>query len=321
MRTSHGRATVGVAVVGLAVLATTACSAGGQAATGGPAPAVTSGTHIPGTAGSVTAASPSTPVTAPSATLPVTAAPPSTPVTAPSDTIAATKPESSVAPPLLSRGDSGVRVRELQARLKHRAAGRVTPVDVDGVYGTGTAAAVRDFQLSRGLSRTGNVDATTWARLRSETRTPSRASLYPEAATTDSATTRTAAALGLDGRCLTGRVVCADKSRRRLWWVIDGTVHSTLTVRFGRPSLPTSNGVFQVLWKDIDHKSKQYDDAPMPFSMFFHGGQAVHYSPDFVADGYGGPGGSHGCINTRDRAATAALFAQVRVGDTVVVTP
>lgn len=56
----------------------------------------------------------------------------------------------------------------------------------------------------------------------------------------------------------------------------------------------------------------------MPYSMFFHAGEAVHPT-DVVADGYGPPGGSHGCINTRDRARTAQLFHEVRVGDIVVV--
>ena len=47
------------------------------------------------------------------------------------------------------------------------------------------------------------------------------------------------------------------------------------------------------------------------------GGQAVHYSADFAAVGYGGA--SHGCVNVRDRDAVARLFDQVRVGDAVIV--
>jgi lipoprotein-anchoring transpeptidase ErfK/SrfK len=55
----------------------------------------------------------------------------------------------------------------------------------------------------------------------------------------------------------------------------------------------------------------------MPFAMFFSGGQAVHYSPDFAANGYNGS--SHGCVNVRNRAAIASLFDQVRIGDKVIV--
>jgi lipoprotein-anchoring transpeptidase ErfK/SrfK len=55
----------------------------------------------------------------------------------------------------------------------------------------------------------------------------------------------------------------------------------------------------------------------MPFAMFFSGGQAVHYSPDFAAVGYSGA--SHGCVNTRDYDGIAALFDLVAIGDKVVV--
>ena len=53
------------------------------------------------------------------------------------------------------------------------------------------------------------------------------------------------------------------------------------------------------------------------FTMFFSGGQAVHYSSDFAARGYSGA--SHGCVNVRDYDALASLFDQVAVGDKVVV--
>ena len=65
-----------------------------------------------------------------------------------------------------------------------------------------------------------------------------------------------------------------------------------------------------------DHVSSLYDTS-MPFAMFFSGGQAVHYSPDFAAVGYAGA--SHGCVNIRDHAAIAAIYDQVSIGDRVVV--
>ena len=57
--------------------------------------------------------------------------------------------------------------------------------------------------------------------------------------------------------------------------------------------------------------------SSMPYSMFFSGGQAVHYSSDFAAVGYNGA--SHGCVNIRDYDGIRWLFSQVRVGDKVVV--
>nr|MBA3783696.1 L,D-transpeptidase [Nocardioides sp.] len=53
------------------------------------------------------------------------------------------------------------------------------------------------------------------------------------------------------------------------------------------------------------------------FAMFFSGGQAVHYSPDFAAHGYAGA--SHGCVNVRDYDGVARLFGQVQIGDRVIV--
>lgn len=86
--------------------------------------------------------------------------------------------------------------------------------------------------------------------------------------------------------------------------------------RFGGPATPTREGTFPVHTKSRDHVSSLYDTS-MPFAMFFSGGQAVHYSPDFAAVGYAGA--SHGCVNVRDRAGVEWLFDQVEVGDKVVV--
>ena len=98
--------------------------------------------------------------------------------------------------------------------------------------------------------------------------------------------------------------------------MIDGKVVSTMDVRFGSENTPTREGVFSVDCKEPRPLSTLYD-TPMPYAMFFSGGQAVHYSADFAARGYNGA--SHGCVNVRDEASDRALFAQVRVGDKVVV--
>jgi len=90
----------------------------------------------------------------------------------------------------------------------------------------------------------------------------------------------------------------------------------TVEVRFGSDELPTREGAFAVFRKSRDHVSSLYDTS-MPFAMFFSGGQAVHYSPDFAANGYNGA--SHGCVNVRDRAAVEWLFDHVVIGDEVFV--
>ena len=120
----------------------------------------------------------------------------------------------------------------------------------------------------------------------------------------------------VDDRCMTGRVLCIDKTTRKLKWMKDGVVISTYDVRFGSEYTPTREGLFSVFMKSRDHVSTIYN-TPMPFALFFSGGQAVHYSADFARNGYNGA--SHGCVNVRDKGAVAALFDAARVGDKVVV--
>jgi hypothetical protein len=204
---------------------------------------------------------------------------------------------------------SGAAVRALEARLVQLD--RMTQKWVDGSYGTETAKGVRAYQHDRGLPGSGSVDEDTWAALKADTRTPTRAELYPPR---PAAEPKQAAAL--DERCLTGRVLCIDKTTRELSWVVDGVVQRRLDVRFGSQFTPTREGVFSVYRMSANHVSNLYGSS-MPYAMFFSRGQAVHYSSDFATRGYAGA--SHGCVNVRNMSSLAALFAQVRVGDTVVV--
>jgi L,D-transpeptidase catalytic domain len=120
----------------------------------------------------------------------------------------------------------------------------------------------------------------------------------------------------LDPRCERGRVLCVDKTTRTLRWVVDGKTLMTFDARFGGPRTPTREGVFEVYDMLRRHESSLYG-TQMPFAMFFSGGQAVHYSPEFAVEGYNGA--SHGCVNLRDRRGVAELFDRVREGDKVVV--
>jgi peptidoglycan hydrolase-like protein with peptidoglycan-binding domain len=211
-------------------------------------------------------------------------------------------------PALLASGARGEDVRDLQARL---VATSWLSGDVSGTYDATTVAAVRGFQAKRRIPVTGEVDARTLERLHAMTATPSYEQKHGERP--GSTATTTAA---LDPRCTTGRALCVDKSTNSLRWVVDGRVLSTYDVRFGSDELPTREGAFSVYRKSRDHVSNLFGTS-MPFAMFFSGGQAVHYSPDFAAHGY--DGASHGCVNVRDYDGVAALFDQVRVGDKVIV--
>ncbi|WP_374193564.1 L,D-transpeptidase family protein [Streptomyces sp. BSE7-9] len=224
----------------------------------------------------------------------------------PSPSASSAKPSSSPTPArvLWSPGDDGRDVRELQARLRQIAWIFHGPT---GTYDDLTAEAVRGFQGKRGLPKTGVTDTVTWQRLLAMTREPGRWELYLMGGQP---------ADPPDPRCMTGRVMCISKSSRTLRWMIDGRTVSTMPVRFGSEYTPTREGVFRVYWKSRHHVSTLYD-SPMPYAMFFSGGQAVHYSSDFAARGYAGA--SHGCVNVRDEDAIARLYEQVRDGDKVVV--
>lgn len=250
------------------------------------------------------------PTAEPTTDAPVETAPTETPSVEPSATPEPTptpepEPELVPGPALMGPGDAGDEVRVLQARLRQID---WFNQDVTGTYGDVTRAAVEGFQAKREIPVTGEVDQRTMDRLLAMTTEPTAAELANQ--------------LGgnipgaLDARCETGRALCVDKTSQTLRWVVDGQVQLTVDVRFGSEELPTREGAFQVFSKSRDHVSTLYHTS-MPFAMFFSGGQAVHYSPDFAAHGY--DGASHGCVNVRDYDAVAGLFDQVQIGDRVIV--
>lgn len=240
---------------------------------------------------------------APSAPPPPSAPKPAAPQRPQAPAPSAARPEADdvvVAAP----GAAGPEVRELQARLRQLKLFDRNPT---GYYGSVTAASVRDFQQQQGRARTGKVTETLRASLNLRTHAPTRAELYPP-------TTRPLDTP--DPRCLTGRALCISKGSRTLVWMVNGQVREAMDVRFGSAYTPTREGEFKVDFKSRHHHSTLYD-SPMPYAMFFSGGQAVHYSSDFAASGY--RGASHGCVNVRDKKKLASVFAQVRKGDKVVV--
>lgn len=67
----------------------------------------------------------------------------------------------------LTQGSTGDKVRQMQEQLNVIAGAypAIPRVTVDGIYGPGTAAAVREFQSVFGLPVTGIVDYATWYRI------------------------------------------------------------------------------------------------------------------------------------------------------------
>lgn len=97
------------------------------------------------------------------------------------------------------------------------------------------------------------------------------------------------------GRCpvRTFSVTCVDLPRQLLWVQVGRKVtFAPVPIRSGMRGLETRTGWHKVYWKHKNHFSTIYDNAPMPYSQFFSGGQALHgtYGDLFES-------GSGGCVN------------------------
>lgn len=118
-------------------------------------------------------------------------------------------------------------------------------------------------------------------------------------------------------RCLTGEfTICVDKHARVIRAVnADGDVVRVMDSRFGAEGMETREGKFRVYRSGRDHVSTEYD-SPMPFSLFFDGGQAVHFSYEFRSDPRSD---SHGCVGLRDYEGAEWLYDKSEIGTPVVV--
>jgi hypothetical protein len=113
---------------------------------------------------------------------------------------------------------------------------------------------------------------------------------------------------GADG-ALADVLIKVDKSAQRMLVTVDGKDLHSWPVSTGLPRYATPTGSFTPFRLEEDHYSKEWDDAPMPHSIFFTArGQAIHGSD--ATRRLGSPA-SHGCIRL-SRANAAVLFDLVR---------
>jgi lipoprotein-anchoring transpeptidase ErfK/SrfK len=89
-------------------------------------------------------------------------------------------------------------------------------------------------------------------------------------------------------------------------------------VSTARPGYVTPTGDYTAKWLSRDHHSKKYDNAPMPFAVFFNGGYAVHGTNEVRR--LGTPA-SHGCVRlqTANAATFFSLASQVGLENTRIV--
>lgn len=108
---------------------------------------------------------------------------------------------------------------------------------------------------------------------------------------------------------LAGLAVHIDKSSQSMTVSVDGGRTFRWAVSTGRGRYDTPAGRFRAIRLARVYYSKKYDDAPMPNSVFFHGGYAIHGTYE---EGKLGRPASHGCVRL-SRAHAAMLFDLVRV--------
>src|SRR4051794_46897 len=103
--------------------------------------------------------------------------------------------------------------------------------------------------------------------------------------------------------------ITVDKDNQQMTVAVDGVERYHWPVSTGIPSYETPNGSFKTFRMEEDHYSKEFDDAPMPHSIFFTKiGHAIHGTD---SEGRLGTPASHGCVRL-SRANASTLYALVK---------
>lgn len=101
-----------------------------------------------------------------------------------------------------------------------------------------------------------------------------------------------------------------DKGSQRMTVEVDGQTRYTWPVSTGTDGYHTPSGSYRPFRMERDHRSKEWDDAPMPHAIFFTArGHAIHGTNHTRQ--LGRPA-SHGCVRLSPKNA-AALFSLIKV--------
>ncbi|MDN5930158.1 MAG: L,D-transpeptidase [Pseudonocardia sp.] len=105
---------------------------------------------------------------------------------------------------------------------------------------------------------------------------------------------------------------CVDVDGGQAWLIDDGeVVRGPVGISSGGEGQETPRGDFQVEWKDRDHRSAEFDGAPMPFAVFFAAGGIAFHEGNLDTT-------SAGCVRLV-REDAEAFFDFLQVGDPVQV--
>ena len=104
-------------------------------------------------------------------------------------------------------------------------------------------------------------------------------------------------------------LIQVDKAAQTMTVTVDGQQRYAWKVSTGLAAYDTPDGQFQAFRMERDHFSREWDDAPMPYSIFFtQEGHAIHGSYDVK---HLGRPASHGCVRLAKENA-AVLYDLVK---------
>jgi L,D-transpeptidase-like protein len=114
-------------------------------------------------------------------------------------------------------------------------------------------------------------------------------------------------------------LISVDKSAQQMTVTVDGTELYVWPVSTGAPGYDTPSGEFKPFRMERDHFSREWDDAPMPHSIFFtQQGHAIHGSNHVKQIG---TPASHGCVRLEPGNANILfdLIRQQKMANTRVI--
>ena len=111
--------------------------------------------------------------------------------------------------------------------------------------------------------------------------------------------------------------IVVDLSNQSMSVSVNGVTQYNWDVSTGKKGYRTPTGSYSPTRMHKEYYSKKYDNAPMPYSIFFYGGYAIHGTT--YVNQLGAPA-SHGCVRllTANAKTLYALVKEYGAGNTSI---
>ena len=202
-----------------------------------------------------------------------------------------------------------MRVKKIWLALTGVAAAAVLVGCSSGTTSTNVQPVAAQSTATSSTSAAPTTTTTTASPVTTTTSTSTSTSTTTKAPTTTKTTAQATAGVP----CSITEGACVDISAKKAWLISGGqVVYGPVPITTGRKGHATPTGMFHVLSKEKMHYSKEFDNAPMPNSVFFYPGDAFHTGSLSTP--------SHGCVHLSS-TASLKFFNTLSVGDPVQVVP